>query len=228
MNLFLKISIGFVLTFLIVGFSIQKNTIETNAIYSSQCDTSVVYFKQQIMPILQAKCVSCHNVQKAKEGIMLDNFDNIKKTIRVQNSFGIIKNELESVLRTNHMPPGKHEKLSEVEKKLVYKWIQQGMQNNSCVDVLSEKPNIAGADITFENSVKEILDVQCVGCHNTGNADAGIDLTNLSTIKSLAFNGLLTRVINHSEGVRAMPLNGEKLSEIKIKNIESWINNGMK
>ena len=125
------------------------------------------------------------------------------------------------------MPPGKHEKLSEVEKKLVYKWIQQGMQNNSCVDVLAEKANIAATDITFENTVKEILDAQCVGCHNTGNADAGIDLTNLSTIKSLAFNGLLTRVINHSEGVRAMPLNGEKLSEIKIKNIESWINNGM-
>ena len=227
MKPFFKIAVLIISALSIVGFTIQERSDEHYSKNNTPCDTSVVYYKEQIMPLMQAKCVSCHNVQKAKEGIMLDNYDNIKKTIQVQNSFGIIKNELESVLRTNYMPPGKHEKLSEVEKKLVYKWIQQGMQNNSCVDVLAEKPNIAAADITFENTVKEILDAQCVGCHNTGNADAGIDLTNLSTIKSLAFNGLLTRVINHSEGVRAMPLNGEKLSEIKIKNIESWINNGM-
>ena len=228
MNLFLRISIGFILVFTIAGFTIQKKSIENSAIYVSPCDTSVVYFKEQIMPIMQAKCVSCHNTLKAKEGINVDSYDNIIKTIRVKNSAGIQKNELESVIKTDFMPPGKHEKLTLTEKKLVYKWIQQGMQNNSCDAVLSENNTISEAAITFDNSVKPILDASCISCHNKGDADAGIDLTNMETIKSIAFNGLLMRAVSHSEGVRPMPLNSDKLSDAKINSIQIWINNGMK
>ena len=228
MKQFLIVISGFILVFSIVGFSLNKNTFSTKETFVSNCDTSLVYFKQQIAPILQSKCVSCHNVQKAKDEVMLDNYENLIKTIEVKYKNGVLKNKLESVIKSDFMPPEEHEKLSITEKKLVYKWIKQGMKNTSCEDVLLEKPILSEAAISYENTVKEILDAQCVGCHNSANADAGIDLTDISTLKSLAFNGLLTRVINHSEGVRAMPLNGEKLSETKIKNIESWINNGMK
>jgi hypothetical protein len=223
-----KISVGIVLALSIVGFTIQEKSLDRNFKTKVQCDTSVVYFKEQIMPLIQAKCVSCHNVLKAKADVMLDNFDNIKKTIRVKNNSGIIKNELESVLRTNFMPPGKHEKLTEIEKKLVYKWIQQGMQNNSCAESVPKTATIANADISFENTIKPILENNCVGCHNKANSDGGFDLTNVETVQSIAFNGLLIKTVNHSEGVRAMPLNAEKLPENTIQKIEIWINNGLK
>ena len=228
MKQFLIVISGFILVFSIVGFSLNKNTFSTKETFVSNCDTSLVYFKQQIAPILQSKCVSCHNVLKAKADVMLDNFDNLKKTIRVKNNSGIIKNELESVLRTNFMPPEKHEKLSEIEKKLVYKWIRQGMQNNSCAESVPKTATIANADISFENTIKPILENNCVGCHNKANSDGGFDLTNVETVQSIAFNGLLIKTVNHSEGVRAMPLNAEKLTENTIQKIEIWINNGLK
>ena len=223
-----KISIGILSALSIVGFTIQEKSVVRYSKTNAPCDTSVVYFKEQIMPLMQAKCVSCHNVKKAKEGIMLDNFDNIKKTIRVQNSFGIIKNELESVLRTNYMPPGKHDKLSEIEKKLVYKWIQQGMQNNSCTEVVSNMATIANEDISYENTIKPILENNCVGCHNKVDTGGGLDLSNIQTVQSIAFNGVLIKALNHSEGVRAMPINADKLSDDTINKFQNWINNGLK
>ena len=228
MKPFFKISVGIILALSIVGFTIQEKSLVRKYQTNVQCDTSVVYFKEQILPLMQAKCVSCHNVQKAKEGVMLDNFDNIKKTIRVKNSSGVLKNELESVIRTNFMPPGKHEKLTEIEKKLVYKWIKQGMQNNSCTELVSNTATIANADISYENTIKPILENNCVGCHNKANSDGGYDLTNIGTVQSIAFNGILTKTVNHSDGVRAMPLNAEKLPENTIQKIEIWINNGLK
>lgn len=28
------------------------------------CDTTIIYFKQQVLPILQTKCIMCHNPKK--------------------------------------------------------------------------------------------------------------------------------------------------------------------
>ena len=86
---------------------------------------------------------------------VIDTVFSIKKQVIEINN---IKNELEEVIKTDFMPPGNHEKLTLLEKKLVYKWIKQGMKNTSCSETLTVNNNSANTDITFENSVKTILE----------------------------------------------------------------------
>lgn len=204
---------------LIMSFTLKKKEMYSN-IKNTSCDT-IIYFKEQIMPILQDKCVSCHNTQNKKHNIALDTYDNIIKTIEVEEG----ENELSEVIVRNSMPPGSHQKLTPEEKAIVLTWIKQGMPNNSS-DTTSSTPSTY--TLVYSTEAKQLIDNYCIGCHNANKQAAGYDLTNSETVLEMAKSGLLMKVITHAEGVRGMPLRGDKIPESEIAVIKNWIDSSSK
>lgn len=187
------------------------------------CDTSIVYFKQQVLPILQTKCIMCHNPKNQKHGVILNNYENIIATIEVEDDDNSDKNELAKVIIRGKMPPYSHEKLTVQQKKTLLKWIQQGMPNNSC----EEKLEIAKSNFTFDNTLKPVLENHCIGCHSGSNPANGFDFTNTNIAMEVVKSGKLLKTISHEAGVTPMPFMSDKISDAEIESVKQWIQNGM-
>lgn len=206
----------------LVSFTQFKKNIESN--YNDiECDTSIVYFEQQVLPILQTKCIMCHNPKNQKHGVLLNNYEGIKATIEVEDDDDGDKNELAKVIIRDKMPPYSHEKLTAQQKKILLKWIQQGMQNNSC----EEKLEIVKSNFTFDNTLKPVLENHCIGCHSGNNPANGFDFTNNSKVMEVVKSGLLLKAISHEAGVTPMPFMSDKISDTEIESVKQWIQSGM-
>jgi mono/diheme cytochrome c family protein len=211
---------------LLVSFISKNKTIEYTALPSAPCDTSVVYYKQQVEPLLNSNCVMCHNPQNKKQadGIYLDTYENLKASIHVFNREGVTINEMERVISRGKMPPRSHPALTAVQKAIFLKWIQQGMQNNNC----EETTVVASTELTYENNVAPILQKYCYGCHNGPQGAGGINLSDSFTVVALIKSELLIKAITHAEGAKPMPSATEKLSEADIATIKAWAAGEMK
>ncbi len=195
------------------------------------CDTSIVYYDQQIAPLLQANCVVCHNPNqpaKKSHGVYLDTYDHVKVSIEVKVKNGVTFNELEKVIVNNRMPPKDHQPLTVEQKKLIVKWVKQGMQHTSCEETTNTvNSDIASSTPTYETHIKPLLQNRCLGCHNGSNAPNGLDFTNTFTLMEQISTGRLVKAMQHAEGVKPMPSPTEKLSEAEITMVQLWISSGM-
>ena len=102
-------------------------------------------YKEEIKPLLQTRCVSCHGSLKQKGGLRLDSETFIKKGGK--NGLVLVAGDLlKSIMYTNillpledekHMPPkGKHQ-LSETEIAIIKKWIGAGASFEDKVDTVT-------------------------------------------------------------------------------------------
>lgn len=83
-------------------------------------------------------------------------------------------------------------------------------------------------NMSFQTDIQPILQTNCVSCHNNGFASGGINLEGYANVKPHAQSGLLSNVINHVNGVPAMPQNADKLSDCTISKVDAWIEQGIK
>jgi hypothetical protein len=81
------------------------------------------------------------------------------------------------------------------------------------------------ANTTF-STVNTILQNNCVGCHSTGNAGGGYDLSNYTGVKVSADDGSLYATITWASGHSPMPKNGSKLDACSINKVKAWIDRG--
>lgn len=92
----------------------------------------LVSFAANIMPIFEAKCVKCHGVERVKEGLDMQTYENI-----MAGSFnGAVVapgNAAESLLVQliveNEMP-NRGPKITPDELQLIREWVNQGALNN--------------------------------------------------------------------------------------------------
>lgn len=189
------------------------------------CDTNKIYFEQQVLPILISNCAKsgCHDNISHKEGVVLTTYSSVINTggIRPGNAG---ESKLYKLIVTSNqgdrMPEPPANPLTQEQKNLIYKWIQQGAQNLIC-------QNMCDSNIyTFSGSIKNIVSAKCQGCHSGTSAGGGIDLSTYAGVKSTATNGKLWGSINQLPGYAAMPKNGAKLSVCEISQFRKWINAG--
>ena len=95
---------------------------------------SINLYSQVIRPILNNKCVKCHNQSKSKGGLLMDSMDNMISGGKSGNIF-VANNSLEShmynylVLPMDddlHMPPEGNRQLKTHEIELIKYWIDSG------------------------------------------------------------------------------------------------------
>ena len=87
-----------------------------------ECDTTHYGFSAQIVPILNANCISCHNENNANGYTKLDKYESITTAVNSGELLKVLKNKL--------MPPPPNSPLSGCKATIIEKWIKAGALNN--------------------------------------------------------------------------------------------------
>lgn len=89
------------------------------------CKDSLVSFSENVQPILNQDCVSCHNVNSAENGVELDSYEGVTLSVTPQLLMDVINHANGEVPMPNNKP-----KLNECKIATIQKWIDEGQLNN--------------------------------------------------------------------------------------------------
>ena len=103
-------------------------------------------YANMVQPILQSKCMSCHNENKAKGELVMETFAQLLKGGKsgvlwdsAQKGFGLLLNRIHLPIdNKKHMPPSGKPQLSEAEVAILYHWISSG--SNAIAKVIELPP----------------------------------------------------------------------------------------
>ncbi|MCI4442975.1 MAG: hypothetical protein JHC39_05650 [Lentimicrobium sp.] len=97
--------------------------------------------------------------------------------------------------------------------------------NDSESDLMN--PN-SPATITYTNSIKSIIDNNCIFCHGTIPSNgAPMSLTTYQTVKDAVLNrGLIDRISRAQDAAGMMPYGGSRLPQSNIDQVITWKNTG--
>jgi uncharacterized membrane protein len=189
------------------------------------CSKDTVYFVQQVLPILQSSCAmsGCHDAASHKEGIRLDSYANILSTGGINTGNPTSSKIYRVMVKTGEerMPPSPAAAMTNTQLSTISKWIGQGAKNNSCIESGCDTTNVK-----YSTHIKPIIQNACLGCHNGASPGGGINLATYAGVKAIADNGKFFGSISHLTGYKAMPQNGNKLSDCQINMVKIWINQG--
>jgi hypothetical protein len=226
------------LKFLVIGFlwlsAISCKHEPQNLVVASNdstatddCNADTVYFKNTIQPILNAACAysGCHDAASHEEGIILDTYENIIRTGKVKAGKPedskiyekITENDMDDI-----MPPPPNAPLSAAQINAIYTWIMQGAKNNECLGCDS-------INVTYNATIKPIVETICQSCHSGSNPSGGILLQSYDDVAAFASTGQLVGVVTHADGYPTMPDPNDStkfISTCKIRQIIKWVNDG--
>lgn len=191
----------------------------------STCNKDSVYFVQQVLPIFQSSCAlsGCHDAATHKEGVKLDNYSNIISTGGINVSNPTNSKIYRVMVKTgeDQMPPTPATPMTSTQLTTISKWIGQGAKNNSCIESVCDTTNVK-----YSTHIKPLIQNNCQGCHSGAAPGGGINLVTYAGVKAIADNGKFFGSISHLTGYKAMPQNGNKLSDCQITTVKIWINQG--
>jgi hypothetical protein len=220
-----KFTIGVVF---IVTISCQHDPIVQSPVDTGTvCDPSKIYFENDVLPIITSNCAysGCHNAASAKEGIILDNYNNVIKTGKIKSGNASGSKFYQVMVDKDPkdiMPPPPANAISTPQLKIIADWINQGAKNEICV---GNQNNCIVTNMSYVNNIKPILS-SCTSCHKKGNASGGVLLDTYQGVKTSLSGGKLLGSISWASGFNAMPPGGSKMGECNIKKVKSWIDAG--
>ena len=85
-----------------------------------------------------------------------------------------------------------------------------------------------GTTPTYTADVKVILDTHCAtsNCHSAARKADGKDYSSYNAVKSGASNAAFLGSMQHISGYKSMPQGAAQLSEVNLKTISCWVENG--
>ncbi|MDA0729086.1 MAG: hypothetical protein O3B70_06570 [Bacteroidetes bacterium] len=193
------------------------------------CDPNLVYFEQDVLPLLQSSCgyAGCHDVATAEDGVILVSYESVmgSKGGDLVSAGNPQNSELYEVLVEDNPnklmpPPDEGGPLSQDQIDLIYGWIEQGALNNSCADCDSTLASYSGA-------IELTLAASCTSCHSGANPDGQVDLTSHAGVVNAVTNRNLLGCIRHDAYAEAMPPSGNPLTDCQIQQFQHWIDAGM-
>jgi len=189
---------------------------------SRPCSPDTVYFEKDVLPVLRSNCAmsGCHDAASKKDGVILDNYENVMRTSKVKpgNPSDSELYEVFSKSGDDRMPPPPADPLSTAQQEMIRKWIAQGAKNLKCSDCDT-------SSYTYTDVIYSIILSECQGCHNGSNASGGYQLTNYEEVKAIALNGKLYGTVAQLPSFSPMPQGG-KLQDCQIVQIKKWIDAG--
>lgn len=188
------------------------------------CDPDSVYFVNEVLPFLTASCAQpgCHDVNTAEDGVVLDNYFNIVTTGDV-DPFNPNGSEIYETITDSdpedRMPPAGEDPLTSSQIQLIYDWISQGAQDNSCNSCDTNQ-------VTFSQTIFPIVELKCQGCHSGNQPSGSLSLIDYDDISQIALTGAFIGSVNGSNGYTLMPYNSNALPPCEVDLIQSWIDAG--
>lgn len=214
------------------------------ASFSASAQSNLDY--SSVAPILNARCVMCHNGPAAPKGLRLESYQSIKKG-SASGAVAIPGNaagsELVRRIRGDsqpRMPLSGPPYLSNQDINLIAQWIDKGMPEGRPVapPVTQKKPHKAGDPVTY-GDVEPIFQQRCIKCHRAdarGGPPEGLSLQSYQQITSgservVVIPGLprASELVRRIVGVASprMPFDGPPwLSDNEISLITDWIQQG--
>ena len=199
---------------------------------------SIHVFNQVISPILDSKCVKCHNTGKSKGNLMLSSIDKIllggeKGQIIKSNSS--VDSRLYTYLNLPiddemHMPPDGNSQLNENEKELIKLWIDEGADfynfrkmndDNFSKEILSFLPKeIASVDPPNRNDLVRLIEnefrIERISVENNF-----IDIKYQGKSFKQSYLRLLSKV---SDNIKRLDLSFVDLSSIDLSRVDDFDN----
>ena len=199
---------------------------------------SIHVFNQVISPILDSKCVKCHNTGKSKGNLMLSSIDKIllggeKGQIIKSNS------SLDSRLYTYlnlpiddemHMPPDGNSQLNDNEKELIKLWIDEGADfynfrkmndDNFSKEILSFLPKeIASVDPPNRNDLVKLIENE-FRIERISTENNFIDVKYQGKSFKQSYLRLLSKV---SDNIKRLDLSFVDLSSIDLSRVDNFEN----
>lgn len=203
----------------------DPNNNNNNDTGKSGCDPNIVYFENDILPILTSSCAKsgCHDLETAKKDVILNDYENIINTGEVDmEKFDPYDSKLyEEIIDTKEpMPPLDNPQLTSYQKDLIRKWIMQGAKNNRCDDECDT------TNVTYSGTIQQTLAKYCVNCHSGSSPQGGIALATYNEVKVKVLDQSLLGAVKHQSGYSPMPKNSSRLPDCELKQIQIWVDNG--
>ncbi len=198
-----------------------------------------ICFQDQILPIFQNSCASCHGGTRGEAGLDFSTYSGIMKAITPGDAD---KSKAYKAITSTFqlMPP--NNALPEDKRILIRIWINQGAKETTC----STSDTNTGGTTTqttqsgtlwacYDRDIQPILTNSCAisGCHNSTTHKEGYDFSTyaktLNAIKSgNPGNSVLYKVITASTSSENFmpPKPYSSLSKAAIDTIYSWIKRG--
>jgi hypothetical protein len=186
--------------------------------------TTGVCFESEILPLLQSNCAKsgCHDAISRQDGYVLDSYANIyKKGIVPGNATNSKIYKVLFETGNDKMPPAGNPDLTDAQKALIGRWINEGAKNTINCNVSCDSNQFK-----YAANVSVIMSTYCTGCHGGANPSANINLSFYNGVRQMAISGRLVGAVSHAPGYSAMPKSGGKLSECQIAQIRKWVNSG--
>lgn len=214
----------------IPGDTMVVNPIDTSVMdtVAQPCDTSMVYFQSDILPILVGNCAfaGCHDPISAEHGLIMTSYEGLTAHGGTVVPYNLDKSELYEKITeddlSDRMPPPPNAALTQTQISLIAKWIEQGALNNQCDELMV----CDTSTVSYVADLSPIFSTYCVTCHGDVNPNAGINLNSYSGVSTAAKSGKLLGVITWSNGFIKMPQGGNQLSACNINLIDAWITQG--
>ncbi len=188
------------------------------------CDTTIVYFQQQILPIFIANCAVCHGGPDPEDGLDLTSYAGVmNENDDVVRPYDLDRALFEAITdndEDDRMPLGLPA-LDDEEIQLIADWIMQGALNTSCENMACDTLNV-----TYSNTIAPLVESRCINCHSGPTPTSGLDLTSWSVLNDLAETGRLAGAIQHAPGYVPMPQFGPMLPDCNIEQFLIWIEAG--
>ena len=107
-------------------------------------------YANMVQPVLQAKCISCHNSKKAKGELVMESFAALIKGGKngvlwdsSQKGFGLLMSRVHLPLENKkHMPPTGKPQLTDEEAAIIYQWIKSGASATAKVAALPQTDSL--------------------------------------------------------------------------------------
>jgi hypothetical protein len=134
-------------------------------------------FVEQVQPLLQEKCLKCHNSKARKANLDLSTPAGI---VKGGESGPVIvpgkpdESTLFEKIHEGEMPPAKKDKLSDSQVQVIKRWIESGADIGSA-DGSWKAGTTAHATVTQHDVIPIVLR-RCTGCHGARQTEAGLDL----------------------------------------------------
>lgn len=184
-----------------------------------------VCYEQEVAPLILSSCTrsGCHNGADRTEGYDFTSYEELLRIVKPGDYAG---SKLYKVITSafEPMPPDPFPRLGKEEITTLALWIEQGAKKDvPCSEVLCDT-----LDVRYSTTILPILDVYCNGCHAGSQPQGSINYNTYAGVKATVDNTSLLGSIRRDRGYVAMPKNGSKIPECKIRQIEKWIAEGAK
>ncbi|MCB9169557.1 MAG: hypothetical protein H6594_04300 [Flavobacteriales bacterium] len=183
------------------------------------CDPDTVYFQQTILPMLVTYCATpgCHDAISHEEGVRLYDYQHIMQQV---HPYDPGHSDLYDEVQDGDMPPNNSPQLSNAQQQLLYDWIMQGAQNNSCESTCNLD------NVTWSGTILPLFELKCNGCHGGSNPQGSLSLNSWSVANTVAMDGRLAGAVQHVVDFSAMPPSGGMLPQCDIDKILIWVQAG--